>query len=61
LLTDLKSLHAEGVDLGPQYGIRKGTVVQVLGDNLGSHMLGVLLRIFLVHIFVASAWQHVIP
>jgi len=40
LLTDLKSLHAEGVDLGPQYGVRKGTVVQVLGDNLGSHMLG---------------------
>ena len=40
LISDLKSLQTDGIDLGPQFGIRKGTVVHVLGDNLGSHMIG---------------------
>ena len=40
LLKDLKILENNGVFLGEAHGNRKGSVVFVLGDNLGSHMLG---------------------
>jgi len=40
LIQDLKSLETEGVDLGINFGSRKGAVVSILGDNLGSHTIG---------------------
>jgi hypothetical protein len=40
LLSDLKSLEVDGIDLGPKFGIQRGTVLFAVGDNLGSHMLG---------------------
>ncbi|XP_076322160.1 uncharacterized protein LOC143231523 [Tachypleus tridentatus] len=39
IMTDLLDLEANGVDLG-RFGNRKGSVAFVLGDNLGSHMIG---------------------
>jgi hypothetical protein len=46
LVDDLIRLKQEGIDLGPQYGIRRGTVVFAIGDNLGSHMLGGFVQSF---------------
>jgi len=40
LLDDLKSLESDGIDLGTGFGVTKGTVAFVLGDNLGSHFMG---------------------
>ncbi|XP_076324162.1 uncharacterized protein LOC143232498 [Tachypleus tridentatus] len=39
IMTDLLDLEANGVDLG-RFGNCKGSVAFVLGDNLGSHMIG---------------------
>jgi hypothetical protein len=39
MIDDLVSLQDNGVDLG-SHSVRKGKVVFVLGDNLGSHMIG---------------------
>jgi hypothetical protein len=46
VMKDLHSLESEGVDLGPQYGVRKVRTMFVLGDNLGSHMIGGFLESF---------------
>ena len=40
LIKDLKRIENEGVDLGRNFGVKKGSVVFILGDNLGSHMIG---------------------
>lgn len=40
LMQDLHTMQTVGVDLGETYGVRKARVVFVLGDNLGSHMIG---------------------
>lgn len=45
LIDDIISPQTEGVDLG-RFGILKGKVVLVLGDNLGSHMIGGFLENF---------------
>lgn len=39
LIHDLKLLETTGIDLGT-YGVGKGTVACILGDNLGSHDIG---------------------
>ena len=39
MLQDLLKLETEGVDLGGRWGVRKGSVVFILGDNLGSHII----------------------
>ena len=39
LITDLKSIEDDGVDIGEQEKVL-GTVVAILGDNLGSHEIG---------------------
>jgi hypothetical protein len=46
LINDLKDLETAGIDLGPDFGTRKGTVIYVLGDNLGSHMIRGFLESF---------------
>jgi hypothetical protein len=51
LMRDLVSLENDGVDLGPPYGIRKATVMFILGDNLGSHMIGGFTESFSGHYF----------
>ena len=40
LIKDLKKLENEGVYLGDKWGRKRGTVAFILGDNLGSHMIG---------------------
>jgi hypothetical protein len=40
LMQDLHALQTERVNLGETYGTRKARVIFVLGDNLGSHMIG---------------------
>jgi hypothetical protein len=40
LMLDLQVLQTKGINLGGTFGIRKARVMFVLGDNLGSHMIG---------------------
>jgi hypothetical protein len=40
LLEDLKVLETAGVDLGSDFGVKRGTLACILGDNLGSHGIG---------------------
>jgi hypothetical protein len=40
LLNDLHVLEDEGIYLGESIGKQKGSVLFILGDNLGSHMIG---------------------
>ena len=51
LLRDLKELESDGIDLGQQYGVQKGSVVYMVGDNLGSHMIGGFVENFTISNF----------